>query len=92
MKDLHDLRVHIHQDYFFVEPMDASVAAGHVAGLLDPLKAIEVKDKEGKFEVSIGWTLTEEERKMIGETPFRLMEVGGRGYAARKASDGNPYG
>lgn len=92
MEHLHFLRIYIHQDYFFVEPRDGSLVAKNVAGLLEPLKAIDVKGKEGAFEVSIGWRLTDSERKMIGEAPFQIIEVGERGYAGREASDGNPYG
>ncbi len=92
MKSLHFLRIYIHQDFFFVEPRDPSLVAEYVAGLLEPLKAIDVKSKESAFEVSIGWRLTDLERQMIGEVPFQIKEVGERGYAGRKASDGNPYG
>lgn len=91
MKSLHFLRIHIHQDYFFVETRDPLLVAEYVAGLLEPLKVIDVKGEESAFEVSIGWRLTDLERHMIGEVPFQIKEMGGRGYAGRKASDENPY-
>lgn len=92
MDNLHNLRVHIHQEYFFVEPRDLSVTAEYVTGLLEPLKAINIKGKDGVFEVTIGWTLTAEEREMLGEVPFQIVETGERAYAGVKPSGGNPYG
>ena len=91
MENLHNLRIHIHQDYFFVEPRDLSVTAEYVTGLLEPLKEINMTGKGGVFEVTIGWTLTAEERDMLGEVPFQIVEAGERAYAGVKLG-GNPYG
>ena len=92
MKDLHELRLHISQTYFFVEPRDASLEAEYVVGILEPLKEVHVVNGErGAFEVTIGWKLTEEEREMLGKVPFTIVEAGERGYAGMSASSGNPY-
>ena len=92
MKDLHELRLHIHQDYFFVEPRDALLEAEYVVGMLEPLKEVHIVNGEkGAFEVTIGWKLTEDERESLGKVPFKIVEAGEREYAGLSASSGNPY-
>ncbi|KAL9125366.1 MAG: hypothetical protein Q9217_005423 [Psora testacea] len=76
MPHLQDLRVAINQTYFFVEIKGTATTAELVVGVLQPLKKIKMRGKDGRFDVRLGWWLTEEEKVLLGEVPFRVVEVG----------------
>ena len=91
MPNLQDLRVAITQTYFFVEIKGTATTAELVVGVLQPLKKVRVQGKDAKFDVRLGWWLTEEEKVLLGETPFRVVEAGERGYAGRALGFDSDY-
>ena len=83
MPNLHHLQVALSQDYFFVEIKGTATTAELVVGVLQPLKKVKVQGKDSTFDVRIGWWLTDEETTMLGDVPFRVVEVDDRAYAGR---------
>lgn len=87
MPTLHQLRIIIKQTHFFVEDRDSSKTTEYVIGLLEPLETMNVK---GDFEVTIGWWLTDGERDLLGEVPFRIVETGERRFTGMRPHNRKP--
>ena len=78
MPNLSDLRVTLRQVYLFVSIRGTADVTELVVGVLRPLKNIDVKGGKEHFTVRIEWRLTEEERAGLGDSPFRVEEIGER--------------